>query len=1616
MTTSEHGSASGGPTQPRLVVGVGASAGGLEAFKQFLGALPNDSGMAFLLVQHLDPHHKSILSELLGSHTRMKVTDADQGAELQANTVYIIRPDTALAVRGGKIELSTPTLHRGVRLPVDHLFRSLARDYGALSAGIVLSGAGSDGSAGLRDLKAAGGLTIAQNPDSSGQPGMPQSAIDSGCVDLVLEIDQIPEALERFVHLPRVASTAPQLVEGDGDGTGTLARLDQQQLGRLAALVKAHLSFDLQVYKPATIERRVLRRMVLSGFEEIEPYFEFLREHPDEQQTLVRDMLISVTEFFRDQGAFEALRTTVIKPLVARTESGAELRVWVPGCSTGEEAYSIGIEVLEALEEAGKRVPVQVFATDIDQDALACARAAVYPPSIAERVGPRRLQTYFKALDGKGYQVRQPLRDLVSFAAHDLTKDPPFSRMSLVSCRNVLIYLTGEAQKHVLKVLHFALEPEGHLFLSTSESVGAQRELFATVSKSYRIYQKIGASRPIAVARPLSRAPGEQAQTERHDEAPQRRRPPRGTDLARQAVLEAWAPPTILVAEDGRVTFLHGELGPYLRFPQGEDPQLELSSLLRPGIAIRARGALYRCRRNGEPVTALASVEQGPPKQVRITAKPAPSLGDDVVMLSFEALPATPQGETESETERCEGSGQEAVIDELERELQATREDLRSTVEELETSNEELRSSNEESMSMNEELQSANEELEATTEELRSLNEELTTVNAQLREKVEQLEQAHDDLSNFFSSTKIATLFLDEHLCIKRFTPAARELLSIDATDQGRCIATIARELLQHDLQDEGVAALEHLTTHTRDLHIADGRWIKREVLPYRTESRRIEGVVVTFSDVTALRSANAELDAKNRRLELAWEAARGGIYEYRVPQDGEPYLSDQWTQLLGYGRDDLPRSKPFGDWLAGRLTHAEDRPRLEQAHQDFVEGRSDRCQIEVRLRHRGGHWVWVRAIAKALERDGDGRARHVLGMMIDITDLKRVEQALRESEQRFREMADGLPLMVWVHDARGQQESVNATFCEFFGVKRKEMTGGRWQMLLHPDDAPNYNREFHACISEQRPFHAEVRVRDAEGRWRWVESWGRPRLGADGSFRGFVGTSADITERRELERALRENELRFRTLADNIAQFAWMADSEGSIVWYNKRWYDYTGTTPDDMRGWGWQKVHHPDHIERVVEKISRCFQTGEVWEDTFPLRGADGAYRWFLSRALPIRDEKGAVVRWFGTNTDITAQREAEQRLMQMDRHKDEFLAMLGHELRNPLAAVRSATELLKAGDQDNPLLSHARDVLDRQTAHMAHLLDGLLDVSRIMRGKIEIEHAKVDLRSICRNAVDDAQNRLGQRDLQLALERQPKPLWVDGDRVRLTQIVDNLLSNAVKFTPDGGVIRVALDAEDAEAVLRVRDSGVGIDATQLAEVFSTFWQSTQTLNRSKGGLGLGLALVKSLSELHGGSVAATSKGPGQGAEFIVRLPLADAPAQQTESATTQSTALKPMRLLVIEDNPDAAASLGELLKLSGHQVHLAGDGPRGLELAQSERFDAVLCDLGLPAGMSGFDVARALRNHPGTAAMPLVALSGYGRPEDKSRAREAGFDVHLTKPVDLAVLQSALLRQTR
>lgn len=874
------------------VVGVGASAGGLETLTQMLQALPADTGIAFVFVQHLHPEHESMMAELLSRHTQMPVIEVEDALRIQPDHVYMIPPNKYLRLVGNDLFLDEPVKDRGMRMSINHFFRSLAQARGSAAVAVVLSGTGTDGTLGLREIKASGGVVIVQQPSSALYGGMPRSAVSTGIVDFVSPVEKIPEILTRIKNSPPFLKNKTPF---------ELAAPDEFEA--ILRLLRAHTDYDFGGYKTGTLGRRVERRMSLLSIKTAGAYVRMLRQKPDEVQALFKDLLISVTSFFREKEAWDLLKDQVMAPLIAAKQPPeSSIRLWVAGCATGEEAYSLVMLILEQLDEQKKSVDVQAFATDLDTEAIAVGRGGRYPSAANADVEPERLRRFFHE-EGETVRANKLLRESIVFAVHNLISDPPFSNLDLISCRNLLIYLEQDVQASILEIFFYALRDGGYLFLGNSESVSSRSELFEPVSKRWRIFRKSESSSPRAVQLPKLSA--------RTLEPPRSRlqltAPSVGTwkslgtaELGKRILLEELVEAAVLVDQRGKVLYQHGSLRDFLDFQEGP-PAHDIASMALPGLGSQLRHLLKRAFAEGEPAVEKLQVRRGKERLgVGVTVRPVidhrHTLEDEPQTLAavrFEEISADFDRDRPSPDGAVEDRG---LVQQLESELQATRADLGAAIADLETLSEEYQASHQESMSVNEELQSTNEELETSREELQSLNEELTTVNRQLEEKMRELERANDDLSNLLSSTAIATVFLDPSFRIRRFTPAAGELLRMISSDRGRPISDLAPHLEDPGVLDEATRVLSRLTTEEREVSDGQGRWYLRRIVPYRTSENKIEGVAITYFDVTELKTAGDQLRRRERQqaaiAQLSRAALRGEpleeLFEQAVSQVSE--------------------------------------------------------------------------------------------------------------------------------------------------------------------------------------------------------------------------------------------------------------------------------------------------------------------------------------------------------------------------------------------------------------------------------------------------------------------------------------------------------------------------------------------------------------------------------------------------------------------------------------------------------------------------------------------------------------------------------------------------------
>jgi two-component system CheB/CheR fusion protein len=860
------------------IVGIGASAGGLAAIEEFLAAMPSSQsmGMAFVLVQHLDPDHKSLLLDLVKRYTGMEVAWAKDGMAVQSGCAYVMPPNTDMALVGGSLVLVQPEAPRGQRLPIDYFFRSLAADQRERAVCIVLSGTGSDGALGLRAIKGEGGMAIAQTPETAAYDGMPRSAIATGMVDYVLSPAVMPERLLDYVG--RAFRNQPQAAAGAPPGV-------PDRLHEVLHLLRIRSGHDFTHYKSTTLRRRVERRMAVTRVEDMDNYIALLKRDSLEVETLFRELLIGVTSFFRDPPAFEAL-AQVLPRLIAAHAPGDPVRVWVPGCSTGEEAYSIVMLLQEQAGSAKRNVSAQVFATDIDTEAIERARSAVYPGSISADVSPDRLERFF-IQNGDTYRVAKTVRDCLVFAKQDVTRDPPFSRVDLISCRNLLIYMDGELQQRLMPVFHYATNASGYLLLGSSETVGDAADLFAPVDKRWKLFQRrdVGTrrSQKLTAKTSLPSSPG----SDRRSGSPQASLRVRVRDLAERTLLDKHAPACVVINAEGDVLYIHGHTGRYLEPASGE-PSGSLVKMAREGLRLQLASGVRKVLAQKEAVRyeRLRVQTDSGVSVVNMTIEPTtgPDAIKGVMLVLFEDVPTAHDAVNQTATEPS--ADREQRIADLDRELSAKEEYLRTTVEELETSNEELKSTNEEMQSSNEELQSTNEELETSREELQSINEELVTVNSELQQKIEELARANNDMNNMLAGTGIGTLFVDQQLRIERFTPSVAAIINLIPTDVGRPLGDVTARLKgDTDLVGNVTTVLETLATVEAQVQNRAGHFYQMRVQPYRTLENVIEGAVLTFVDITEQQQQQAKLDQLSKAVAEAGEFAQGVLDTIREPQ-----------------------------------------------------------------------------------------------------------------------------------------------------------------------------------------------------------------------------------------------------------------------------------------------------------------------------------------------------------------------------------------------------------------------------------------------------------------------------------------------------------------------------------------------------------------------------------------------------------------------------------------------------------------------------------------------------------------------------------------------------------
>ncbi len=1213
-----------------VVVALGASAGGLDAFRAFFRRMPPDTGMAFVLVQHLEPTRETLMPELLAKHTSMPVQQLKDRTRLEANHVYAGPPKSLLSVQNCAVRVKPARSSRPALQPIDHFFASLAEDQGALVIGIILSGAGSDGTLGLKAVKEYGGLTLAQKPATAKYDSMPRSAIASGFVDEVLEAEEMPQRISTYV------SNLVRLQESQG--FGSIREGAGKELAKVFAILLRHTGHDFSRYKQSTLIRRIQRRMRVCGLSSFAAYVRALRKERGEVDLLLRDLLIGVTQFFRDEEAFELLAREIIPELWRLKKSNDPLRVWVPGCATGEEAYSIAILLVERAARLNPPPKIQIFGTDIDEEAIEFARKGRYPASIVEQVTRARLKRFFIKRGGH-YELTETIRELCVFSPHNLIRDPPFSRLDLISCRNLLIYLEADVQKKLLGLFHYALKAHGYLFLGPSENIASRSEFFRPVDKKHRVFQRKPSIKRVLAAVPIAAGGARSRPASQAAVLPNTGHETNAVRTIERLLIEDYAPSGVVVNDHGEVIYFCGRTGDFLEAPAGV-PSYKIVNMAPRSLRHELRLALNRVVATRREVVR-PDITLRIRKSVRnltLIVRPLPELGRDAGLYLVIFQEAAPAQKSVRKDQRAALRPNLPVVAELESELRTTREELQSAIEELENSNEELKSANEELLSMNEELQSTNEELQTSKEELQSLNEEL-------QGKIEELDVAHGDLQNLFQTSGVAILFLDEQLRIRKVTAAAGELFGIGEREIGRPLLSVASQLAPYELDREVIETLQSGRSRKKEVGLGD-HWFLMRVHPYRTVENRVDGVVVSLSDVTDLKKAQAEAarlaavvtsseDAIiSKTLDgtiTSWNRAAEKIYGYSA----EEVLGRPISIIVP---PDLENELPS---ILERLRNGERLPLFETA----------------RLR-KGGARIAV-ALTVSPIHDSEGRVVGASAIARNITESKRTEAALRRSEQELSDFFNNAAVgLHWV-GPEGTILRVNRTELDTLGYQAHEYIG-RHIAEFHVDQPVIKDILERLARGETlREHEARMRCKDGSIKHVLIDA---NVLFENGQFVHTRCFTRDITARKEAQAALRESQerLRFTLEATRVGTWEWDIVT-GKVEWsenlariHGMDLGQFGGTFESFLAD------VHPDDRQRVQQAIDHALTGTDSYyvEYRLPARTAQRE-RWMEGRGRVIHDSAGQPIRMAGICTEITDRKHVEQSLRESERRLDGIIS---------------------------------------------------------------------------------------------------------------------------------------------------------------------------------------------------------------------------------------------------------------------------------------------------------------------------------------------------------------------
>jgi two-component system CheB/CheR fusion protein len=1568
------------------IIGVGASAGGLEALTTFLKSLPENPNAAFIIAQHLAPHSKSMMVELLGRQTTLPVIAIRDHLQLAPGVISIVPPNFDVTTEDGELRLTKAGSQTRPKPSVDVLFESLAKKFGKRAVGIILSGTGTDGTEGIRHIKENGGKTIVQDTESAKYDGMPKSAIDTGLVDAILPVERI--GLELFTILENKEGFAEPMAE--------FRPKDQEFFNKILTYLRKEIGTDFTQYKISTIQRRVEKRLSHLRLSSLKEYFNFIQGNPGELNALSQNMLVSVTSFFRDPDAFDvAIRT--LEELIFEKRTGEDLRIWSAGCATGEEPYSLAFVVNDILERNGKMINVKIFATDLDSEALATARSGVYSYDEVKGLTPEYIAKYFDKKD-KYFEVKKNIRDMIVFARQDLIQNPPFVKLDFISCRNVLIYFENNLQGRIFEIFHYALRPQGYLFLGKSESVNTN--LFSVVDRKEKLFKKLNVVSKLSHSGRYTVGANLQSQYVKKKPAASQI-----AEIAPILILKQFGLSGVVIDEESTIIHIVGDVQNFIKVPQGQ-ADFRLTNLLNKNVVIEFTVLLKKAMKDDILVKSRSFKSEDENKAYSFSVRALPKEEDSkqLFLVTFESEKTLLSEVTYQKLDPSQENGR---LLELEQEVAITKENLQTVIEELEVSNEELQSLNEELSSTNEELQASNEELETTNEELQSTNEELMTLNEELNVKSTELRSAYSSLDNIQSSINSPLVVVDTDLRIVRFNPGSNAIFNFTSTDIGHLITKASCQIEILNLEKQILDTLK-IGKVTESLCETPHKVYQLRIHPSYDEHRQIIGAILIFFDNTEFLHAQEKLKSSDKRIKAIMDGSPT-LISLKDNQGRYLMVNSAFTKFYNLHENEIvgrTDREIFTEDISALMRENDLEVLLKRTTTEKVDS----------IQYRGKEAIF-RTNRFPLFGANDRNPYAVGTVSLEVTKEIIAQRELSASEDRYKAMIEDQAVFVCRHDTEGEVNFVNNAFAGYFGGTKS--TSQNFYKLLDIKDRTRVRTEIHRINVDHPIVQYEVQV---QNRWvRWIH---RGIFNDKRDVIEYQAVGFDVTEIHNQTSDLLAKENLYTHVLEYTSDYLSVYRFEGGQFYlesFNQSAAYYRGFGSQRLIGRTLADMVDPQQGGNIIARFLKSVQTNAIdnFEETIE---GPGGNLYLSTTIVPIYDQVTHVTRVVGLSRDITKLKRIEKALRDEKRNaetansaKSDFLASMSHELRTPLNVIMGMSQLLLRGNMDPKHLKLVESI-QRSSKVLLSLIEDVLDLSKIEAGKINFDSKPFDLDQLSSDVIQSFEAEAARKGITLKKYYNVRPnIPLIGDEVRIKQVIINLLGNAIKFTEKGEVeFTIALQSKEANKstiYFEVKDSGIGIPEEAYSKIFHRFSQADSGTSRKFGGTGLGLAICKQLVNLMNGTIGFSSE-EGLGSTFWFRIELPEAVQDSDEQNKKDDIDLdfSKFKVLAVDDNPESLKVLKYYFEDKNGILDIAESGLDAIKLTEDQVYDLILMDMQMP-GMDGLETTGIIKANEKTKLTPVIALTANAMTQDRERCMNAGMDDFLTKPVDFDALNKIL-----